>query len=484
MADFPSPFSCAMRRASSISRSARRRHFGYGVARGAGLGLLAICGGCPSSQPANQSASVQPTARPLAPRARRTATASVVTWWKEFNRRMHATGKPKTANALKAKPPRDGFAARWAQQNRQHPAFALANRLQRDGDSWSIGASAVMMAGDDARRILLASADASALGDGNWSKYFGVGRDETSDWRSSQSAASAALWRRLEHPAAPDVVMAGALPNLQNRARGRQLTALQEFLSDAAVDQNQARDEEKAALTASMRDDIERARRVSLDSLVPQLPDDPLALELTNLRLRLLSNLYKTEAERATARARLALLETQWREILRQQESERRALLARLREERPRAIETQQTREIAANIEAASARDEALRRAINRTQRAFIAVDFQNAQSRLGIVLPGDRRRSSPSTISAAPASKIIPHDRTAPLWLSSARPGDARSKATPPEALFSLAPAEASIATEKAPAARLKAMAQNDVNGWSRVLNRRAADWRKVANR
>ncbi|HVF10807.1 MAG TPA: hypothetical protein VNA16_08390, partial [Abditibacteriaceae bacterium] len=122
-------------------------------------------------------------------------------------------------------------------------------------------------------------------------------------------------------------VAATGFDALEWTARQRQDQALAAFIGDVATAQNASLKTRRLSLEAGLEDDIEVAQRMGLAELEPSLLPDPMQLEMTNLRLRLLEQLYITEPERTAAEKRLQVLEAEWEEKLRRQETERLAEL-------------------------------------------------------------------------------------------------------------------------------------------------------------
>jgi hypothetical protein len=183
-------------------------------------------------------------------------------------------------------------------------------------------------------------------------------------------------------------LIADELQALQQDVRAQQLDSFNEFLKEVQVRQDEARTEQATLLQLGLQYDIEAAQRSSLSRLVPLLPPDAVQLEMTNLRLQLLKNLYSTEAEREAARQRLEALETQWHEQLRQQEADRLAELKRLLTEVPARVRREGEAQILAYKAAARQRDAAFRNSVEEAQNSRVAQDFAPATARLGVVLP------------------------------------------------------------------------------------------------
>ncbi|HVF10393.1 MAG TPA: hypothetical protein VNA16_06305, partial [Abditibacteriaceae bacterium] len=94
------------------------------------------------------------------------------------------------------------------------------------------------------------------------------------------------------------------------------------------------------------------------------------------------------EPERTAAQKRLQVLEAQWEEKLRRQETERLAELTRLRTAIPQRLRGEGVTHIALELDAVRRRYDAARQAVAEAQRTRIAQDFTMEENSLGIVLP------------------------------------------------------------------------------------------------
>jgi hypothetical protein len=255
-----------------------------------------------------------------------------------------------------------------------------------------------------------------------------------------------------------------------------------------------------------MREDIDLARQVNLDALDPLLPPDAVQLEMTNLNLDIellqqqlsdrttLTSPAQIEQARtrlATQQRRLAELETAWRRSLREQELERRALLARLREERPRQIEEQRNREILTQLQGANQEDQQERTTARVEQRQRIAEDFEAADARMGIVIPGagavNRRLAgnfpagsnnagSGSTFRTASAGLTsFPELETTLDGMGAVTEGERQAMAG--ALVARLTPGELSAQIR-----RLRQQARTDARQWSRIVQRRNRALQRVA--
>lgn len=191
-----------------------------------------------------------------------------------------------------------------------------------------------------------------------------------------------------------------ALP-LEKAAQSRQEAAFTGFLTDVAERQKAARDDEHTLWHTELEDEIEAEQRRSLTGLQPLLPPPDVQLEMTNLRLKLLTNLHLNlfgnsppEVERAAALTRLRALEAEWREKLRVQENTRLEELKKLQFELPQKMRIEGEKGIFQRVQAQVARDAALRESVAGTLRARMAAGFPPAEGGasddvLSIRLPG-----------------------------------------------------------------------------------------------
>lgn len=178
------------------------------------------------------------------------------------------------------------------------------------------------------------------------------------------------------------------LGRLEVEARVKQERAINAFIADVTTRQTAARSAEAQALRAGLEEDVAAAKRLNLPELQPALPSDPVQLEMTNLRLDLLRNVYTTPQARAQALQRLHELEAQWEATLRSQEAQRLQELQEARVQRPLQIREQGEAHIKATLDAAAQRDAAARQSVLSAQQARIVQDLKPDQPGLAITLP------------------------------------------------------------------------------------------------
>lgn len=426
-------------------------------------------------------------------RAGHSSAPSFGSWAAEVARRVRQYQKQKPTVARRTM--NTGLSANTDWLVSRHPAWQLAQTLENNSNLTALS--------------LPSPSQVAVAGVPNWRGVFNPG--STSSWlqNPSQSTLSGGQAFTTSLDFSPDsfsqpngsasrgLVLARGLPALQSQMRRRQENTLTAFIGATQKAQQVAREADLQTRLAAMREDIERAREVNLAAVDPLLPEDPIQLEMTNLRLHLQiletpGNVYATPAEIASTRARLSELDAAWRRDLRAQESDRRELLARLRDERPRGIEAQRRREIEIAGQADQERDETLRQEASTDGRRRIAEDFEAADARLGIVIPSDdrniansqlRTRSAqrtsrpPQNLRTSSATGFTARGLTSAGWPQiESRVDREQGFAEPMQEMARLTPTE-----RQAQIRRLRSLAWSDARQWSRVVARRNADLRKA---
>lgn len=183
---------------------------------------------------------------------------------------------------------------------------------------------------------------------------------------------------------APDTATAATLPGLEEVARRRQDNAFTEFLHDAARHQRDARFDRAEIMRSTLEDAVEAAKRAPLDDLAPAQLDDAVQLEMSNLRLKLLT---APAAQKEALQARLTALEASWQQHLHEQEAERLTELTRLRRERPMQVRRAGEEAIRATLQQGRATDEALRSQLGNEHMTLVSGGF--SYPALAIGLPG-----------------------------------------------------------------------------------------------
>ncbi len=354
----------------------------------------------------------------------------------------------------------------------EHPAWRLAEALQRSGTVPPAPDPVLSrVAPPSWRSLLLGETGQSTLNTGSTGPIAGF---------SGNGSLGTALDQQT--------ILATGLRTLQEQMEERQENSLDNFLNAVAGRQTTLRSQEQRTALAALQEDIALARQVNLDALSPLLPEDPVQLEMTNLRLGI--ELLETQqrntdtlteerrlrlvAEENALRARLAELERQWRLDLRSQAQERRNLLARLREERPRLLEQQRLQEIAAQQRELNTQNLQERREVRQAQRVRIAEDFEPVDARLGIVLPAVRGFSG--NVAAFPGStSVTQRVRTSQSGVPSNLIDAAWAGSTSDEELRAWS-AQLTPAERARQIRILRQIALNDSQQWARILARRNA--------
>jgi hypothetical protein len=175
---------------------------------------------------------------------------------------------------------------------------------------------------------------------------------------------------------------ADRLPELDDVARRRQNNAFALFLRDAAQNQRDARFDRAEISRAALDEEVQAAQQINLEDLTPAQLGATVQLELTNLRLQLLT---ASVAEQERLRTRIAEVETAWQVRLRAQESERLAELARLRNERPARIRREGEAAIKAELAQGQTSDTLLRNALRDEHVSLVSTDFARASLSIGL---------------------------------------------------------------------------------------------------
>jgi hypothetical protein len=187
--------------------------------------------------------------------------------------------------------------------------------------------------------------------------------------------------------AAP-VVIAPDMQELREAARARQENSIAEFLRAAQTRQTDWQRDYRAVLETALGEKIEVAEQRAPSSVALVLPSPELQLEMTNLRLQLLSNVFSTPGEREKASARLQELMKLWRAALAKQEKIRADELERLRIEEPARLREAGLKQLEEQLETIRRTQQANRDAIAAEHRARLEADFGNENARLAVTLP------------------------------------------------------------------------------------------------
>ena len=176
--------------------------------------------------------------------------------------------------------------------------------------------------------------------------------------------------------------------DLHQAARDLQDASVSDFLQSVAVRQQDWQRDYRAILQVALGEDVEAAAR-RLPQVVPLvLPSPEVQLEMTNLRLRLLRNVFTTQEERAAARERLGELLLQWRAALREQEKARAQELERIRTQEPERIRREGLAGIEQELDIIQRSMQTLRSALAAEHKARLEEDFGNERARLVLAFP------------------------------------------------------------------------------------------------
>jgi hypothetical protein len=356
------------------------------------LTLPLVAGGCADQifTPTPQLSQNRTDQNNTQPRKNTPADAAAERWAQELGKWVRGEiPKASLAGASKQKPLVFVDVVALAQR---HPAWRLASALESGttGNGGSAGTADLVslnfavdtsvapfptIAGNTTAGTSRAPADDTAPGAVSYAR---AGRNGSrSGYQAGMTSAAATR------------IVASGLANRQDIARRQQEAAVDRFLEDATERQKDERIDRAASLRAALRDEVAASTRNTLEELEPVLPADPIQLEMTNLRLRLLTNSDLTEAEVEAARAELRELEARWQAQLKAQEEARIAELNRLRVERPLQLRREGEARLAAVLAEAEVVDARLRQEIHTAHASRVAADFDAITRTLGIELPG-----------------------------------------------------------------------------------------------
>ncbi len=256
----------------------------------------------------------------------------------------------------------------------RHPAWRLANALEKRSDK------TLSFSGLSAPQ----SPQAVELRSAPLQRAVSAPPQATSETEDGAPIGEVAAYSRP-----PQRLGAREAVPLEKAAQSRQQAAFTGFLGDIAERQQAAREEEHILWHTELEDEIEAQQRLSLTGLEPILPPLDVQLEMTNLRLKLLSNLNAKlfdnsplpDAERAAALMRLRYLEAKWRGELRVQENARLEELKKLQFEMPEKMRNEGKTSMAERLQTQSKQDTALRESVAGALRERIAAGFSPAET-------------------------------------------------------------------------------------------------------
>lgn len=356
----------------SQPQRARLRHF---VALGSLALPLAGLGGC-----------VQQASPPTdaTPSSSSSWGAVLQNWWKSTTDTAKTTPAPTPGATLT--PPSQSEIARLA---RQHPAWKLADALQEN-----------RIKPLQFEAISPDTTPDSALARPSFDVQFSTGTGLSSPRTGSTLPPPATVVPGDEG------ITRVEFGDLHEAARSQQETSLTDFLRSVATRQQDWQRDYRAILEIALGEDVEAAAR-RVPQVIPLVQPAPeVQLEMTNLRLRLLRNVFTTEEERSVARNRLRELLLQWRAALREQERARARELQRLRAEEPERIRREGLANIERELDAIARTRQELRNALAAEHQARLEEDFGNERARLALSfpssLPADFPENSPSAINSS----------------------------------------------------------------------------------
>lgn len=210
-------------------------------------------------------------------------------------------------------------------------------------------------------------------------------------------------------------VMAAGLEALENEASDRQSDAMEQFLHAVAARQTDAEEEYALIRRAEIETAFETAREAPLPETQPFVFSPDEQLQMTNLQLQLLRNVFTTDEERQTARDQLNKLLADWRARLRRQEQERASTLQRLRVEEPRRAREAGEAALRRDLEALRVAQQHAREVLWQQHRLRLQQDFGEDEARLGIVLPAASLASPEPGTAPKPAFDLIETNFTLP---------------------------------------------------------------------
>ncbi len=311
-------------------------------------------------------------------------------WWRASTEAKKTAPTPTPVPSIAA--PTQSEIARLA---RQHPAWKLADALQEN-----------QMAALPFEAIAPGTArNAATLAAPSFDVDFSNPRNQRGNNPNSSLPEPASRLRSGEN-ATTRVLDFG---ELNEAARIQQETSLTDFLQSVATRQEDWQRDYRAILQMALGEDVEAAAQRAPHAIPLVLPTPEVQLEMTNLRLRLLRNVFTTEEERQTARTRLRELLVQWRAALREQERARAQELQRLRNEEPEKIQREGLANIQQELDFIRRTQQELRTAIAAEHRARLEEEFGNERARLALNYPqtpvDELLEGSPATGNASPGT-------------------------------------------------------------------------------
>ena len=302
----------------------------------------------------------------------------------------------------------------------------------------------------------------------------------------SEVFAGGQLWERAlsqarladARPASPESTgVAGNWSALQEAMERRQVSALQNLALRVSRQRRAASADEEGLLRADLAEDLDRVGRLGLDSLAPDLGPPERLKRLSELRLKLISNLAIAPSAVRQADAEREKIEIEIRALLRQQEIERADLLQKLRREVPARLQAQREGQITSALQQVRQADADLIQLLLADQGRRVRLDFA-APARLFLPAPtaGD---ISDNILATSEISSNKNQFRTFVASASSLAP-IAPPALTLPGAQVLVPSSVRPLASGEAGAARRNASGQGEAQRrWRELLAKRAKAWR-----
>jgi hypothetical protein len=258
----------------------------------------------------------------------------------------------------------------------RHPAWKLADALEAN-----------RLASLDFATLRVANIALPQLSVPNFEVHFED--DATIHQTHSVSAdpCNANVHNMLETPKATEVAARG-LEALATQAADRQSNEMENFLLAVGARQSDARRQYAQIRRVVLENTVEAVRGAPLPDLMPPLLSDVEQLTVTNLRLKLLGNVFSTEKERASAQAQLDKILADWQSRLRAQEKARAAELQRHLVEEPQQARARGEADLRRDLDRLRREQRALIQWIWQQHEMRVRRDFGDEAARFSLVLP------------------------------------------------------------------------------------------------
>ncbi len=267
----------------------------------------------------------------------------------------------------------------------RHPAWKLADALAKNR------AQPLQFEAISARSVQAESTLAAPRFDVNFPAASNTAENSNRNLPAPALSENESAGNEIENAdddfAAPVVIAINA-QELREDARLRQEASIADFLRDAQMRQKNWQRDYRTVLQTALGEEIEVAQQRAPSPVALVLPSPELQLEMTNLRLQLLSNVFSTPTEREKASERLQELMNLWRAALAKQEKIRADELERLRVEEPARLRQAGLAKLETQLEIIRRAQQANRDAIAAEHRERVEADFGNENARLTLTLP------------------------------------------------------------------------------------------------